>query len=46
MERILNKYEISTIFIGGGTPSFINEKHIERILNEIRKNIYEKELSR
>lgn len=30
------KYQISTIYIGGGTPSFINEKHIADILKVIR----------
>ena len=30
-----NQYEISTIYIGGGTPSFIDEKYIEEILNLI-----------
>ena len=32
-----NQYEISTIYIGGGTPSFIDEKYIEEILNLIPK---------
>lgn len=33
-----NKYQISTIFIGGGTPSFINENYIKDILNVIQEN--------
>lgn len=32
-----NQYEVSTIYIGGGTPSFIDEKYIEEILNLIPK---------
>ena len=32
-----NQYEISTIYIGGGTPSFIDEKYIDEILNLIPK---------
>lgn len=30
--------EISTIYIGGGTPSYINEKIIVDILNSIKTN--------
>lgn len=30
-------YEISTIYFGGGTPSFVNEKYIEEILNIIKE---------
>ncbi len=30
--------EIKTIYIGGGTPSFIDEKHIEEIMRFIYKN--------
>lgn len=31
----INKYNIKTIYIGGGTPSIINEQYIEEILKEI-----------
>ena len=31
-------YQISTIYIGGGTPSYIDSKYIVEILAEIRKN--------
>lgn len=31
----LEKYTIKTIYIGGGTPSYINSKQIERLLREI-----------
>ena len=31
----LKKYEIETIYIGGGTPSFIDEKYIEKVLSNI-----------
>lgn len=30
--------EITTIYIGGGTPSFINGKYIEELVNEIKEN--------
>ena len=31
-------YEITTIYIGGGTPSYIDSKYIVEILNTVRKN--------
>jgi len=34
----LDDDEISTIYFGGGTPSQLSAKEIERILNEIKKN--------
>lgn len=37
-KNILKDYTISTIFIGGGTPSCIDEKHIAKILYYIYKN--------
>ena len=36
-EYELNNYEISTIYIGGGTPSYIDSKYIVDILNVVRK---------
>jgi len=30
--------EIETIYIGGGTPSLLNENNVEKILNSINKN--------
>lgn len=33
--EILSSYNISTIYIGGGTPSHINAKHIEKILSTL-----------
>ena len=33
-----NSYIVDTIFIGGGTPSFIEGKYIYHIIEEIRKN--------
>lgn len=30
--------EITTIYIGGGTPSFINGKYIEELVNQIKEN--------
>lgn len=32
------KYEISSIFIGGGTPSILNTKYIYKIFDELNKN--------
>lgn len=35
----IEKYKISTIYIGGGTPSYIEQKHIEKILENLREFI-------
>lgn len=32
------EYEITTIYIGGGTPSFIDASYIEKIINTIKQN--------
>ena len=40
----LNKYKLKTIFFGGGTPSFIDEKYIEEILEHIYKKVDTSEL--
>lgn len=34
---LLTDYKISTVFIGGGTPSYLNPKYIYKMLNCIRK---------
>lgn len=31
-------YIVKTVYIGGGTPSYIKSKYIEEVLNEIEKN--------
>ena len=36
--KVSDIIEVRTIYIGGGTPSFINEKHIEQIMQVIRDN--------
>lgn len=36
--KVSDIIEVRTIYIGGGTPSFINEKHIEQIMQVIREN--------
>ena len=36
-EELLKNYSIKTIFIGGGTPSYLNPKYIYEILNCIYK---------
>lgn len=38
-EYNFKKYNVTTIYIGGGTPSFIDEKFIQKILEKIRKSI-------
>ena len=42
--EILSEYEIKTIYFGGGTPSYINEKYIEKILNVIKLFLGDKEV--
>ncbi len=34
--RDLMEYKVDSIYIGGGTPSILDSKYIENILNEIR----------
>ncbi len=36
-KHLLKTSKIETIYIGGGTPSFINEKYIVEIINAIKK---------
>ena len=38
--RIINKEEhiITTIYVGGGTPSYIESKYISQIIKEIKEN--------
>ncbi|MCF6463209.1 radical SAM family heme chaperone HemW [Clostridium sp. Cult1] len=37
--ELLKEYNVKTIFIGGGTPSYLEGKHIGRILEYIYKNL-------
>lgn len=37
----LSNYVISTVYIGGGTPSVIDSKYIENILNKVKQNTVE-----
>ena len=37
----LKKYDVTTIYIGGGTPSFIDEKYIKQLLDELRNKLLE-----
>jgi len=39
MENISQKYNVTTIYIGGGTPSYIKEMYIEEIITEIKKYV-------
>lgn len=32
-----SEFEVTSVYFGGGTPSFINEKYIEQIINKIRE---------
>ncbi len=36
--QVAKDYEVSTIFIGGGTPSVLSAKHIKNLLGQIRKS--------
>lgn len=38
-----NEYNIQTIYIGGGTPSYINSKYILELINIIYENSYRKD---
>lgn len=42
---ILEEYTIDTIFFGGGTPSYIDEKHIGRIFEYIYSNYNSSEIN-
>lgn len=35
----LEKYNVTTIYIGGGTPSYIDSKYIVKILNRIKEKL-------
>lgn len=37
-EKINREHEVTTIYIGGGTPSFISEKNIENLLKNVFEN--------
>lgn len=37
-KQIQGEYEVTTIYIGGGTPSFIDAQNIEKILNNVFEN--------
>ena len=41
-----NNYQITTIYIGGGTPSSIDSKYIIEILNTIKTNVGGRSLRR
>lgn len=38
-KEFMKNYNVTTIYIGGGTPSYIDSKYIEEILKEIEKNL-------
>ena len=38
-EDFIKKYDITTIYIGGGTPSYIDSKYICEILNKLEEKI-------
>lgn len=38
-----SNYNITTIYIGGGTPSFIDEKYIRQLLEELKRKLSENE---
>lgn len=37
----ISNYNVTTIYIGGGTPSFINEKYIKQLLDELKGKLIE-----
>lgn len=37
--ELINKYNINTVFIGGGTPTYLNSYCLEMLLSSIKKNI-------
>lgn len=39
MENICKNYKVTSIYIGGGTPSYIQKEHIEEIINVIKNYI-------
>ena len=39
-DEINKNYEVTTIYIGGGTPSFINSDYVVKILETIKDKIY------
>lgn len=41
----LSRYNISTVYIGGGTPSIIDSKYIVKILNEIKQYLDNAEIT-
>lgn len=38
LKKLNNSYVITTIYIGGGTPSFIDSKYIKEIVQKIKNN--------
>lgn len=38
-----SKYHVTTIYIGGGTPSFIDEKYIEQLMKELKIRLLKNE---
>lgn len=37
----ISNYNVTTIYIGGGTPSFIDEKYIKQLLEEFKRKLIE-----
>ena len=40
-EYDFSKYNVTTIYIGGGTPSYINENYIEELMQELKEKLIE-----
>ena len=40
-EYDFSKYNVTTIYIGGGTPSYINENYIEELIQELKEKLIE-----
>lgn len=41
-KELFSKYNVTTIYIGGGTPSAIESKYIRKLLEKVKKNINSK----
>ena len=41
-KELFSKYNVTTIYIGGGTPSAIESKYIRKLLEKVKNNINSK----
>ena len=43
LEEVNGRYNITTVYIGGGTPSYIDSKYIKEILQISKKSLTSEE---